>query len=348
VMAWLLRHGLKRAAIHWLAAIAFGSLLGAALFALGGEIHANELTQHGGGDDLLLTAIACFGFLAVLINRELPLRHRWWGYALAAALILTIAFARLYLGAQDLGSLLGVLSLGVAWVALLGIGYRNHPAERLAPLKLSLMSMMVVALTMAWHAPRQFDQDMKRYAYAAESTVISRQQWLTGAVALPAYRADLRGSRQQPLNIQYNGPLDELAGILSKAGWQRPPEVTLTSWLLWLNPDTPLSQMPILPQVHDGRYHELLLTHELDGALLALRLWRSQYRIGTTRGVLWLGSVSEMQAETRSGLTVPRTQTNYEVAKQALLAELAGVPALQRHDTAAGPLQLTLSAGPDS
>lgn len=348
VLAWLLRHGLRRAAIHWLAAIGFGALLGGVLFALRGEMHATDFTLHAGGDDLLLMAIACFGFLAVMINRELPLRHRWWVYALVASLTLLIAFARLYLGAQDLGSLLGVLSLGVAWVALLGIGYRNHPAERVAPLKLSLLSLVVVALSMAWHAPQQFDEDLKRYAYAEESVVISQQQWLAGTVPLPAYRTDLRGSRQHQLNLQYNGPLAALEGNLIEAGWQRPPEVDITSWLLWLNPNTPLSQMPILPQVHDGRYHELLLTREADGALLALRLWRSHYRIGNAESVLWLGSVSELRAESRGGLTVPRTQPDYEVAKQALLNELAKLPSLQRQGSGAGPLRLSLNARQDN
>ncbi len=333
VLAWLLRHGLRRAAIHWLAAIGFGALLGGALFALGGEIHATDLTLHAGGDDLLLMAIACFGFLAVLITRELPLRHRWWVHALVVALILTIAFARLYLGAQDLGSLLGVLTLGLAWVALLGIGYRNHPTERVAPLRLSLLAVVAVTLTMAWHAPQQFDKDLQRYAYAEESIVISQQQWLDGSVPLPAYRADLRGSQHYPLNLQYAGSRLELQGVLAGAGWQSPPTVDALSWLVWLNPNTPLAQMPVLPQVHDGRYHELLLSREVEGRMLALRLWRSHYRIGEGAQSLWLGNISELKAVTRGGLSVPRTQLNFDQALALFERQLASLPAINRHAT---------------
>jgi undecaprenyl-diphosphatase len=349
VLAWLLRCGLKRAALHWLAAVGFGSLLGLALFALGHQLHAEALTQHAAGNSLLLSAIACFGFLAVLITREITLRHRWWVYALALSVIFAIASARLYLGVQHLGSLLGVLTLGVAWVALLGIGYRNHPAERVAPLKLSLLAVVTVALTMAWHAPQQFDEDRQRYAYTEESQHISRPQWLAGSIALPAFRADLRGRHDHPLNLQYTGPLEELEQQLIAAGWQHPPKVDALSWLLWLNPATPLAEMPVLAQVHDGRYHELLLTRQVGDSLLALRLWRSHYRVGPGEEVLWLGSISKLLTESSGGLTVPRTQADYDGAQRALREELQGNPALQLHNRRELPLRFTLTpSSPDS
>lgn len=325
VLAWLLRNGLKRAALHWLAAVGFGSLLGLALFALGHQLHTEALTQNASDNGLLLSAIACFGFLAVLITRELPLRHRWSVYALAGVLILAIGFARFYLGRLHLGALLGVLTLGLAWVSLLGIGYRNHPAQRVAPLKLSLLSLLVISLTMAWHAPQQWDKGLA--SYAEELVEITPQQWQTGTVALPAFRADLRGRHSHPLNLQYAGPLDELEKSLIAAGWQSPPTVDAFSWLVWLNPNTPLTQMPVLPQVHDGRYHELLLSRKVDGAMLALRLWRSHYRVGETEQPLWLGNISELKPVTRGGLSVPRTQLNFGEAQQLFQRELAALPA---------------------
>jgi undecaprenyl-diphosphatase len=348
VLWWLLHRGLKRAALHWLAAVGFGSLLGLALSALGHQLHAAALTQHASDNSLLLSAIACFGFLAVLITRELPIRHRWSVYALAGTLILTIAFARLYLGTQHLGALLGVLALGVAWVALLGIGYRNHPAERVAPLRLGALVVVVVSLTMAWHAPSQFDEDKQRYAYVEESVTLSQQQWLAGMTqGLPAFRSDLRGRHRHPLNLQYAGLLVELRRILMAAGWQPPPEVDTLSWLVWLNPHNPLAQMPVLPQVHDGRYHELLLTREVNGSLLALRLWRSPYQIDEGRQgleTLWLGNITTLRAETRGGLTVPRTQPDFDEPLEAFTQTLQALPAITLHHQT-GVLRFSLSGG---
>ncbi|MCW8919807.1 MAG: VTT domain-containing protein [Gammaproteobacteria bacterium] len=335
VLLWLLHCGFRRAALHWLAAAGFGALLGLALFALGHQLHAEALTQHAADNSLLLGVIACFGFLAVLIARELPLRQRWWVYALTGVLLLTIAFARLYLGIQHLGALIGVLLLGLSWVALLGIGYRNHPAERVAPLPLLLLALVVIATSMAWQAPPHLEESLQRYAAIEERVTLSPVQWLNESpettTPLPTFRADLRGLHRHPLNLQYVGALDALRQSLMAAGWRQPPKVDLLSWLVWLNPNTPLAQLPVLPQVHDGRYHELLLSREVDGQLLALRLWRSPYRLavaGDKEQGLWLGSISYLAAESRGGLTVPRTQQGFDEALRHLSRQLASNPAI--------------------
>lgn len=347
VLLWLLHGGLRRAALHWLAALGVGSLLGLALFALGYQMHAEALTQHATTNSLLLSTIACFGFLAVLINRELPLRHRWWVYALAVMLPLTIGFARFYLGTLHLGALLGVLPLGLAWVALLGIGYRNHPAERVAPLPLSLLVVGVVVGGMAWQSQYPQEGQAQPYSTAEESVLLPLQPWLQGVeLGLPAFRADLRGRHSHPLNLQYAGSLEGLHHTLLEAGWQRPPRVDLVSWLTWLNPNTPLTQMPVLPQVHDGRYHELLLTREFNGALLALRLWRSPYLISEGRQSVWLGNVGELRSESHGGLTVPRSQRNFAEALEVLVLELKSSPAMMIHPSGrAKTLRLTLTGG---
>jgi undecaprenyl-diphosphatase len=335
VLLWLLHCGLRRAALHWLAAGGVGALLGLALFALGHQLHAEALTRHAAANSLLLGLIACLGFLAVLIARELSLRHRWWVYALTGVLLLTIAFARLYLGIQHLGALIGVLLLGLAWVALLGIGYRNHPAERVAPLPLLLLAVMVITTGMAWQSPPRLEAALQRYATSEVPITLSPAQWLGGSPEttppLPAFRADLRGLHSHPLNLQYAGALDPLRQSLMAAGWRLPPEVDTLSWLAWLNPDTPLAQMPVLSQVHDGRYHELLLSREVDGRLLALRLWRSPYQLVVAAGEqqeLWLGNISHLAAESRGGLTVPRTQQGFDEALRILSLQLAANPAI--------------------
>lgn len=330
VFTWLWYKGLKRAALHWLAAVGFGSLLGLALFALGYQLGATALTRYALANGLLLSSIASFGFLSVLISRELPIRYRWWVYALSGFLVLSIGFARLYLGAQQLSALLGVLTLGVAWVALLGIGYRNHPAERVAPLHLSLLSITIIIATMAWHAPEQFKEDRQRYAYTEESITLSQQQWLdSSATTLPRYRADIRGRQQHPLNLHYSGSLEELERVLQASDWQPPPRLDALKWMVWLNPNTPLSHMPVLPQVHDGRYHKLLLVYERKGRMLALRLWRSRFLIESTENPLWLGSVSELKPQTRGGMMVPRTQDNFTEVLGMVYDQLQGLPELQ-------------------
>jgi hypothetical protein len=105
--------------------------------------------------------------------------------------------------------------------------------------------------------------------------------------------------------------------------------------------------MPVLPQVHDGHYHELLLTREVNGTLLALRLWRSPYQISDSRQrlqTLWLGNITTLRAETRGGLTVPRTQPGFAEALEAFTQTLQTLPAITlHHSSARGPAVLLLS-----
>ncbi|MEO6697114.1 MAG: VTT domain-containing protein, partial [Gammaproteobacteria bacterium] len=87
------------AAAHWLAAVAFGAVL----------ITALELAlqaPRGNGFSVATTAIpfshahmsvVVYGFLAVLIARELPGSRRWVPYTLASVTVIAVALSRLYL-----------------------------------------------------------------------------------------------------------------------------------------------------------------------------------------------------------------------------------------------------------
>ncbi|MEO7937146.1 MAG: phosphatase PAP2 family protein, partial [Burkholderiaceae bacterium] len=72
------------------------------------------------------SAIVLYGFLAILLGRGKPLLVRSALAATAMLLIGLIAFSRLYLGAHWFSDVAASLSLGITWVALLGIAYTQH------------------------------------------------------------------------------------------------------------------------------------------------------------------------------------------------------------------------------
>jgi hypothetical protein len=100
--------------------------------------------------------------------------------------------------------------------------------------------------------------------------------------------------------------------------------VTALNWLAWLNPDTPLNIMPVLPQVNNGQNEALLLVREEADKkqLLALRLWPSHYRLQPGEQMLWLGNVTLLKPISRNGFTVPRTQSDFNSPLQQLLPQL--------------------------
>ncbi len=336
VFAWLwLRHH-RQALWHWLAAAGFGALLSLSLHWVSTIVDGHLANSLQSGP--LIAALALYGFLAVLIGRELPEARRWLIYAAAASLVLAIAFARLYLGAHRLSGVLGALTLGMAWISLLGIGYRHHPANRVPPRALASVALVTLVLAGGWHSWQHHATVLSRFTIAKEVSPLSREGWWQGQwQQLPTFRADLRGANNHPLNLQYAGSLTTLQEVLGQQGWQTPPAVTAWSWLRWLNDRTPLEQLPVLPQVHAGLNETLLLVKAIPDkeALLALRLWPSSYRLGPTGQPLWVGNVSLLQPVTQSGITAPRTQPDFDFPlKQFLSTPLP----LQQQQVSRGPV----------
>ena len=312
VWVWLWLRGHRQAAWHWLAAVAVGALLSFALkWNWAGRENPLTASLHGGQ---LLTAMAAYGFLAVLIARERPEPRRWLIYTVAASLVLGIAFTHLYLGMHRLSGVLGALTLGLVWIALLGIGYRNHPANRIPSRPLAAVALLALALSAGAYGWQQHGTILARYAVKEEINTVTQAAWWQGQWRqLAAYRADLRGTNNHPLNLQYAGPLPRLRESLESQGWHSPPPLTALSWLTWLNDRTPLRQLPVLPQVHGGHNESLLLikADSEDRAMLALRLWPSSYRLAPADLPLWVGNVSILRPVTQSGISAPRTQQDF-------------------------------------
>ena len=319
LFAWLWRRRHRHAARHWLAAIGIGTLLSLNLWWLSGETQGSHgATLHNGQ---LMSALAVYGFLAILIAREFSEKRRWWLYAPAMLLLLGIALAQLYLGASRLSGILGAMTLGLAWIALLGIAYRRHPAERIAADRLAAMALFTLAVGATWHGVQNHTQNLQRYTVQQETTTLADDDWWQqGWRKLPAYREDLRDRNNHPLNLQFAGNPQQLAQQLTAQGWRRPTEVTPLSWLSWLNPQAPLESLAVLPQVHDGHSEELLLVRDDadNGRMLALRLWPSHYRLQQSQQPLWLGNITWLQPVTKNGLTAPRTGTDFDTPLQQL------------------------------
>lgn len=324
VLAWLGHCCNHHAAKHWLAAVGIGTLLSLNLLWLEGP--ANAIIPAPLHSGQLMTALAVYGFLAILIAREFPEPRRWPIYALVTVLLLGIAMARLYLGASRLSGVMGALTLGSAWIALLGIAYRHHPAERVQPGRLAGIATLVLLIAAGWHGLLHHQATLQRYSVTPLEIFTTRDDWQAERwLELPAYRDDLRGIHNHPLDLQYADDLQTLEQHLTQRGWYRPREVNLFNWMIWLAPDTPLKQIPVLPQVHNGSNETLLLVKEVPEKKqwLALRLWRSGYRLVESKQPLWIGSVGLLQPTATVGLNVPRTQSDFDGPLQQLLAELS-------------------------
>ncbi len=257
----------------------------------GGAVHWAFPSSHA------TMSMVIFGSLAMLCSRELPAKRRWLPFALALFLILGIGYSRLYLGAHWLSDVVGGFSLGMAWLVMMTVVFLHgkRPCRSQGLFRFSLLVFILVA---AVHWSTGFTKNRIRYQQQHSTTEMSSAAWLEqGWKQLPHYRIDLGGEKEQVLNLQYAGKSENLLAVLERSGWRQPIPLTPATSLRWLTAKPIVHEMPILPQVNDGRNEALLLTHSLPGSktnFMALRFWPADVVVDTSTP-LWIGTLSTMQ-----------------------------------------------------
>jgi undecaprenyl-diphosphatase len=338
---------------HWLAAIAFG-LLSAPILKHLVQIPRPDsgvpgLGPYGFPSAHAMRATVVYGFLAVLIARGISARWRWLPYAVAGLAVACVGISRLYLGVHWFSDVLGSLALGLVWVAALGIAYHRH--TRLETHWWGVAGVSAVALTLGggvlgW---LEHDQQMARYTpHRAQQALAEDRWWESAWSRQPLLRKDTLPEGRHPLNLQYAGSRDDLTRKLAARGWQPAKQLDWHNALRLLSPSLPLRELPVPPQVHDGRHEALALEKPLaEGRRLVLRLWPSDVRLQPGDIPLWLGSVSaQRQRRLLKLLNFPQTQDDYAGPLQQLVEDAAGLPQrLPRGQQ--GPLLLRLPTASD-
>ncbi len=288
----------RRAAAHWLAALGFGALLSLGLYAiptLSPPYRYFDLVRPQGfsARDLILASVT-YAFLPVLLATGRAPWVRMLFYGTSSVILVLVALAQIYLGAQWFSTAVFMLSVAAIWAALLGLGYRRHGPELLPARRVLLPILVVFALAMALQLQTlHTEQPQPPPGY----TTIDARDWRQSLWhTLPMQRQDVAGRPKQPLQLQWAGSLAEIDSELRAAGWQDPAPLSGGNLLRWLSSNTVISELPVLPQVHAGRHPALMLRLPRDDRQQYLiRLWPSGYRLDEQRPI-WVGSISTQQA----------------------------------------------------
>jgi membrane protein DedA with SNARE-associated domain/membrane-associated phospholipid phosphatase len=340
VFLWLLWRRRRIAAWHWLAAIAFALLLVQVLGALLDVPRppaAMAVPGFGFPSKQITLATVVYGFFAVLIARELPGRRRAWPYVLAGLLVSMIGFSRLYLGAHWMSDVLAGVTLGLAWIGVLGLAYRRRVVRSFWVRPVASLFFVVVASAGIWHGLRSGDALLRLYTPPDYKQVVALQHWWQQDWAsLPIRRNDISGPRAWPMNLQYAGSLTALERQLSARGWTRMPVADWTGLLRSMDGSASPDTLPVLPASHNGRPDVLVMSRPGDGEneRLVLRLWPSPLQLIPGSLPVWQGAATRMVFEPRWPFALWRVA---EADDRALIAVAESLPGLPNRRVSRGP-----------
>ncbi len=261
--------------------------------------------------------LVVYGFVAVLAASQLRGRWRPVPYVVAGVLVAAIAGARLYLGAHRLSDLVAGLALGAAWLALSAIARQRHRPRLPGPAFAPAAAAVLVAAGL-WHVPASQAADLAHYGVREPRRTMAAKVWRAGGWRLlPERRLDLRGTHEEPLDLQWAGDLDAIRAALAASGWREPLPPSPRNALRWLLPEPEIADLPLLPEVHDGRYDSLRMIHPVaggGGAPVALRLWSTNVRLQPGGVALWVGSLAHLRLRRLPLLAFPVTGAPYRRA----------------------------------
>jgi undecaprenyl-diphosphatase len=330
VAAVLWRAGHRRTVRYWLAAAAF-ALLAPLLLQHGLRIPRPptapaELGAFGFPSGYVLRATVLYGFLAIVIARPMAQAWRWLPYSVAVATVGAVAMSRLYLGAHWLSDAVGSLALGVAWLGALGLAYHRHARPEPHWLRVGGVAVTALAVALGTRALAAVDAEVATYRTEPPAVSVSSDDWWQDAWrTLPATRDDLRRAAGHPLTLQYAGELGALESALTTAGWQRVATASARDALKFLSTSVPLRDLPVLPQVHDGRHEALVMVRpDGDGRRWVLRLWPAWRSLDPGAVPLWIGNVGRQERRELVGmLAYPVTTDAFGEGLAAFVADLA-------------------------
>lgn len=318
----LLALGRINAAWHWAAAVIGAWLLAELLIRLTALlVDQPEFMPTLGQVPFLplVLATVVFGFFAVLLGKDLGARHRKWPYLAASMLVALSGFSHFYLGRASVMGLLAALALGLGWLALIGIGYRQRARPRAHPGALALAFYGLAIGTAVVNIEQGMDDLLEATRLTPPIRLLTAEDWREHEWrSLPDRYSRIGKEPRTRFDVQVAAGLTRIEQTLKHQGWQTVPEVRLVDlWSVLIGrPD--LQSLPHLNRDFAGRPEELIMRRERgDGSVIVLRLWESGLRLSPGDVPVWLGQVRVA----RPGLFLGSLTRWYQVDQEREAAE---------------------------
>lgn len=128
----------------------------------------------------------------------------------------------------------------------------------------------------------------------APALALSRDEWQTHAwQEAMVLNPEHTQTTVHGITLQWIDTEQGINDALKSTGWQPARKLSWQSALMMLNPDAGVSDLPVMPHVHNGYFPNLSWTkpHHDQNKIYIVRLWRSRFE-STDKRTLWIGNVT--------------------------------------------------------
>jgi undecaprenyl-diphosphatase len=236
-------------------------------------------------------SLAFYGFLAVIIAREMKKKNRCIPYIVSGTLIFLVAFSRLYLGMHWLSDVLGGFFIGSAIILVATISYRRHQHFHFSARKISIVVITIFAAVWLCCITIKFHKQVKEYALVWPKHTVSFNRIQSVA---PLYRMNRFGTPIEAFNIEWAGNIKAIKKSLVEQGWRvRSSRIDPLNIVRGYFDDAAIYHLPIFPQLYHNNPPVLLLTKKTskNDVVLVLHLWSSNINLTDVDKPLWIGAV---------------------------------------------------------